>query len=84
MKINNLFISSKEPDKDCDSYVQLVKARIKLGDIPQASKEVQMLIETYPDNLDIQLLQADIERVSGNQEKALSLYENLVQVRYTL
>ncbi len=59
--------------------IQKEKIYIKLGDIDNAAKEVEALINEYPEDLKYQVLLADLYMANDLTEKAFSVYQDILK-----
>lgn len=59
--------------------VQKEKIYIKMGNIDNAAKEIEALINKYPDDLKYQVLLADLYLANNLSEKAFSVYQEILE-----
>ncbi len=59
--------------------VQKEKIYIKMGDIDNAAKEIEALIDAYPDELKHLVLLAELYLANDLNEKALAVYQSILQ-----
>lgn len=59
--------------------VQKEKIYIKMGDIDNAAKEIEALINEYPENLKYQVLLADLYLANNLTEKAFDVYQEILK-----
>jgi tetratricopeptide (TPR) repeat protein len=59
--------------------IQKEKIYIKMGDVENAAKEVEALITAFPEELKYQVLLADLYLANDLNEKALSVYQDILK-----
>jgi tetratricopeptide (TPR) repeat protein len=59
--------------------IQKEKIYIKIGDVDKAAKEIQQLINEFPDELKYEVLLADLYLANDMDEKAFTVYQNILK-----
>ena len=59
--------------------IQKEKIYIKMGDVDAAANEIQQLIDSDPDNLNYQVLLADLYMANELDEKAIKVYHTILK-----
>ena len=62
------------------AYLLRGETLLKMGDTRGAGKDVDLLLKSNPDNEDVLLLAARVTETSGDHDKAISLYGQVIDV----